>query len=804
MLPCLLFTILAPPVGPYSGISVDNLLDTPILKSTPLLDLSAGELPLISNGLTPIEGQAGVYQAGDGFELTMTCELPAGRFVLLVECSAPDAGSDSFWVEVDGERQTRPMSIPRERMADARAGLAIDQQGEHTIKLLLREGPGATLRRVQVVQVKVAPGLPAVVPARAEHPRMLFSKDDIPKLQARAATELGQQCYQLAGQPGSKPPRYDPKRRTAGGYRSLAPFALAEVLEPDPARMERILLWLETSLEFDHWGIGSSADLDLDAEYMMEGVAFTYDWLYDRIPEDLRHRLRDNIAKHCDILYSASLAGHTGGGTAFQQNHFWFAHLALGMGAAAIWGEDPRAEEWLAWTWDRYERVFLTLGDDGGFHEGPGYYDYSMPTLFTMIGLYEGLSGHHIPYGDEGLAKSAAFRFQMFVPGLGETLPLEDTKLHHGRPARWVFEWLASRYHDPVTQGMAVKLTESPNSHYQQLLALDPDLQPVDPLTKLPTAYLYDDIDTAFARTAWGDSDATMLAFVSRPMGGEKYAALCAKYGIGGTGHNHPEQNHFILWAHGQLLATDPGYTYEKRTANHNTILVDGQGQYGDGEMWPSANAGRADIIGFTNDSDVTILTGEAAGSYPEALGLKRYERTIALLGQGLVVIHDTLQTAEGRTFQWRQNFQGEHADTADGATITVGNAQAVIHAAMPDGTTAKVAEHTPQFVHPTRDHTPENSTFQVLELTTPPLSDATFLVTEQLGAKGDTPAAPKVVRTAEYDAVSANGIVAIFNRTGQPVTVEGIMDAQVRCDTDTLVILPDGRRIEHRITRQK
>jgi len=777
MLPCLLLTILAPPVGAYSGVSVDNLLDTPILKSQPVVELQGEALQQASKALTRADDR---FQAGDGFELALPAHLQPGRYVLVVECEATSVGNDSFWVEVDGERDTRPMTLPRDRIGEARAGVVIEQAGPHTIRLVLREGSGVYLERVALTQVTVDGGRPAMVAERAAHPRMLFTAADIPMLRERAATPLGQLSFQLSSASQPKPPAYDPQKRSAGSYRALASIAFSEVLDPQPKRMETIVRWVEEALTFETWGIGSSADIDLDAEYMMEGLAFTYDWLHDRLPPELRDRLRDNLAHHCEVLYSASLAGRTGGGHSFQQNHFWFAHLALAMGAAAIHGEDPRAEEWLAWAWDRFERVFLTLGDDGGFHEGPGYYDFSMPTLFNMIDLYEQLSGLPIPYGDEGLAKSAAFRFHHLVPGLGETVPLEDTKLHHRLPARWVFAWLASRYDDPVAQGMVSRLTEAPNSHYRHLLAIDPDLAPVDPTTRLPLAAAYDDVDTAFARSSW-DDDATMLAFVARPMGGEKYAELCRRYRIEGTGHNHPEQNHFVLWSHGELLATDPGYTYEKKTANHNTVLVDAQGQYGDGEMWPRANPGQADIIGFTTDGDVTIMTGEAAGSYPAELGLKRFERTICLVGRDLVIIRDRLLADQPRTFQWRQIFQGEGAARPDGATIAVGDAQAVIHAAMPAESAVAITERTPQFVHPTRDHTPENSLFQVLELTSPKTAEATFLVVEQLGAKGDAAAAPDIERTAEQDSVRVGGTTVVFS------------DA-------TVTVVRGTQRVEHRL----
>ena len=58
-----------------------------------------------------------------------------------------------------------------------------------------------------------------------------------------------------------------------------------------------------------------------------------------------------------------------------------------------------------------------------------------------------------------------------------------------------------------------------------------------------------------------------------------------------GGGHVHPDANHFVLFGGGQWLMRDDGYQ-PKWTGQHNTLLVNGHGQLGEGAEW--FNGGQA------------------------------------------------------------------------------------------------------------------------------------------------------------------------------------------------------------------
>ena len=125
--------------------------------------------------------------------------------------------------------------------------------------------------------------------------------------------------------------------------------------------------------------------------------------------------------------------------------------------------------------------------------------------------------------------------------------------------------------------GLADLLKRDPSTNAFDFLWLDETVQPTDPLEVIPLAQYYPDVETAFARTSWTD-EATWVALVSRPLGGHFWAEICARYGLSGTGHNHPEQG----------TSCSRGGARSRYTAKGRpTTTTPFCGCGGDGEMWP-------------------------------------------------------------------------------------------------------------------------------------------------------------------------------------------------------------------------
>ena len=126
------------------------------------------------------------------------------------------------------------------------------------------------------------------------------------------------------------------------------------------------------------------------------------------------------------------------------------------------------------------------------------------------------------------------------------------------------------------------------------------------------------------------------------------------------TGHDNPDQNSFTLYARESYLLDDGLYEKPKSTANHNTILVDGKGQLGEGRSWFSPpnmeflTQDRTGKILFFNGADTHVeVVGDASRCYPPELGLTKFTRRAIYLRPDLVILVDDLEAKKPRKFEY-------------------------------------------------------------------------------------------------------------------------------------------------------
>jgi hypothetical protein len=124
------------------------------------------------------------------------------------------------------------------------------------------------------------------------------------------------------------------------------------------------------------------------------------------------------------------------------------------------------------------------------------------------------------------------------------------------------------------------------------------------------------------------------------------------------AGHQHPDQNSFVIHAYGEKLAIDGGYydwwgsphfdAYSMTTLAHNTLLVDGAGQ---AVRKPGAD-GR--IAHYFDCPGYGYTIGDASAPEIYQGRLSRFDRRILFIKPGFVVIHDSAASAEGAArFDW-------------------------------------------------------------------------------------------------------------------------------------------------------
>ncbi len=140
-----------------------------------------------------------------------------------------------------------------------------------------------------------------------------------------------------------------------------------------------------------------------------------------------------------------------------------------------------------------------------------------------------------------------------------------------------------------------------------------------------------------------------------------------------GLSHEHPDETSFIVYAAGEMLALDAGYidftNHDKvnRGANHNVVLVDGQG--------PPLFTALGQAIGGGNDAYIENTFISANGDYAEVRA--SYEdvdrrRRVFFVGKEYFLVSDQMSATAEHDYEWR--LHGNGGGTSGGAYMRDGN----------------------------------------------------------------------------------------------------------------------------------
>lgn len=144
---------------------------------------------------------------------------------------------------------------------------------------------------------------------------------------------------------------------------------------------------------------------------------------------------------------------------------------------------------------------------------------------------------------------------------------------------------------------------------------------------------------------------------------------LCLDYGPHGGGHGHPDKLGFVLYSRGQVLAPDPGTAnygvpiqggWFRTTLAHSTLTVD--------EASQKPAEGQCLAFIATNGFNAAMAT---AGKIYEGVN---FTRTIALIGEDLLVFIDQVHSDQPRTLDLAYHNHGTLTAPADARPFTVPN----------------------------------------------------------------------------------------------------------------------------------
>jgi hypothetical protein len=532
----------------------------------------------------------------------------------------------------------------------------------------------------------------------AEHPRLLYRTADVATLRAQAGSThavirgslkagtdefLGSRISSsgVVTWPGGRTFSLGDRRDI--GY-ALMVWAFTWQLEGSQPHLDLAKAWLNDLASWSSWDL--DGEHDLVQAHLLFGAAFAYDVLHPQLTEAQRTAVRNGIVREASSLMTF---GKNGGWWQDDvlQNHNWINHAAVGFAALAVEGEVPQAQvdAWLAYATSNARRIQRMCGvlGDGTWHEGFGYLSYGFTWHLPFVEALK-RSGREDLTDLRLLRGLGAARAHAQLPEQPHAYVLANGDFigFHLDDQLAALRYAASRYGSGLAQLAAdrwvagtPRFTYGPESAQQILEYLfhDPAVPAAD-LAAEPLDWYGGDLQAVVFRSGW-EKGSLLFAMKSGPYGGVTAAgevqAGNPDFPRINFAHDHADDNGFYLYGGGAWLAPEASGYYighadspgpqANKTVFHNSLLVNGQGQLGEG-VRASSDASSSYAWFFQRQGGIPLqastahhayAVAEGAKLYPPAMGLTRFDRHALFLDRRVVVLRDVVSATSAKDFDW-------------------------------------------------------------------------------------------------------------------------------------------------------
>jgi hypothetical protein len=306
--------------------------------------------------------------------------------------------------------------------------------------------------------------------------------------------------------------------------------------------------------------------------------------------------------------------------------------------------------------------AFASFAPDGGWIEGPSYWDYATRYAVYLLAALESAG-----IGDRGLAAQPGFsatgRFFMHATGpTGLVYNYADSPETIRRSAHRF--WLSRRFNRPDWAGDELARKGSPRGMHALWF---PEVVGTPAASEEPLDAHFTSAQVAMFRSAWGDPAAVYLA---------------CKGGDNAANHAHLDLGSFVLESGGERFAIDLGpddyalegyfdrakrYGYLRNASpGHNVLLKDGANQL---------LGAKAALASFRSTPGFACAVAQLDEAYA---GLK-HRRGFALVDRAWALVVDEAAPERASDLQWQMLTRAAVSLKGAGAVLTQG--QATLHA---------------------------------------------------------------------------------------------------------------------------
>ncbi len=456
--------------------------------------------------------------------------------------------------------------------------------------------------------------------------------------------------------------------QSRAALRRISTLAGLYRLDRDYRKAERARQEMLAAAAFPDWNPAHF----LDVAEMTNALAIGYDWLHQFLTDADRTRIRQAIVERG--LKPGLLVYQSGRGWP-TVIHNWnqVCNGGLTAGALAVADREPElARQVIDHARRSIVRAMASFAPDGGWAEGPGYWNYATEYNVFFLSAVESALGTDFDLKQmAGFRETGEFRMQSIGP-LNRTFNYADA--HDSPGAAPQMFWFAKAFSRPDYAEHESRYIGDRAGIFHLLWAAGlpaalPDSTP-PPLDKL-----FHGIDVAFFRSAWSDKNALFVGF----KGGDNRA-----------NHSHLDLGTFVLDELGQRWALDlgrddynlPGYFgqqrwnyYRLRTEGHNTLTIDGENQN------PRA---RARLLAFHADPKRALAVADLTAAY--APNVRKAWRGIALLDRRHVLIEDEIEANRPVEVVWNFHTRAQIEIQGARASLSTNSSRIELQIVAPRG----------------------------------------------------------------------------------------------------------------------
>ena len=362
-------------------------------------------------------------------------------------------------------------------------------------------------------------------------------------------------------------------------------LTVAASLDPSPVLTNALHDAVIGICGYPTWGRSPGESNDLACAHAARGVALAWDWFPELWTNKDRELIIQTITYRANQLASG-LYGKAYWAKRYADNHNQVDCCALAWCGLAFYTDIPKAPEWLAAARLDFQKVALSLPEDGSSAEGVPYWSYGISYILQYIEGTRGIIDSADFYQTPFLKNAAAYRLNASTCGMGATLPWGDAGAKDYYGPQHMLNRLAVEYQNPAASWLSHRIQWQPEG-YKDVLAWTALWQTADTSQPtLPLDYHHWSTDMVTTRSGWGGGD----------------YLLAIKSGFTNRNHSHLDAGALAFAFGSEWILTAPGYGkgsgspdfwnseakrwtfFSNATESHCTLLINGKNQRFDNE----------------------------------------------------------------------------------------------------------------------------------------------------------------------------------------------------------------------------